>query len=217
MPQRNSAERHMTDRPDPALTASEFVGQLMSLGVPGSPSRAETASPGNDRPVTVRMGDIFALAKRFIDLEPDQIEELLESSVHEVRVGAVSIMDFPATRFIASPGQKTSGSAGLRSSPPGTSSGTGNSTTRLPSPSCSSMTASTSSRLPLAAGCGRPASATPPDYAPSSTPTPPPCRAPPCASPSSTSTATNDATTATSKPPLLTSRHGTTRRSEPWR
>jgi len=88
----------MTDRPDPALTASEFVGQLMSLGGPGSPSRAETASPGNDRPVTLRMGDVFALAKRFIDLEPDQIEELLESSVHEVRVGAVSIMDFQARR-----------------------------------------------------------------------------------------------------------------------
>ena len=88
----------MTDRPDPALTASEFVNQLMSLNVPGSLSMAETTPPGNNRPVGVRMGDIFALAKRFIDLEPDQIEELLESSVHEVRVGAVSVMDFQARR-----------------------------------------------------------------------------------------------------------------------
>jgi len=254
----------MTDRPDPALTASEFVGQLMSLGGPGSPSRAETASPGNDRPVTVRMGDVFALAKRFIDLEPDQIEELLESSVHEVRVGAVSIMDFQARRR-GTPTRRREALYQLylrrhdriddwdlvdRAAPSvvgqylddkprdplyrlARSENVWERRTAIVATwhfirhgqlddtfaiaELSSMTASTSSRLPLAAGCGRPASATPPDYAPSSTPTPPPCRAPPCASPSSTSTATNDATTATSKPPLLTSRHGTTRRSEPWR
>lgn len=70
----------------------------MSLGAPGSPSKAETTSDGNSRPVGVRMGDIFALAKRFIDLEPDQVEELLESPIHEVRVGAVSVMDFQARR-----------------------------------------------------------------------------------------------------------------------
>jgi hypothetical protein len=74
----------MTDRPDPPLTAGVFVEQLMSHG--------------NKGPVAVRMGDIFALAKRFIDLEPDQIEELLDSPIHEVRVGAVSIMDFQARR-----------------------------------------------------------------------------------------------------------------------
>jgi len=44
------------------------------------------------------MGEIFALAKRFIDLEPDQIEELLESPIQKVRVGAVSVMDFQARR-----------------------------------------------------------------------------------------------------------------------
>jgi len=44
----------------------------------------------------VRMGQIFALAKEFIDMPPKEIEELLESGVHEVRVGAVSIMDWQA-------------------------------------------------------------------------------------------------------------------------
>ena len=44
------------------------------------------------------MGEVFALAKRFIDLEPDQVEELLESPVQKVRVGAVSVMDFQARR-----------------------------------------------------------------------------------------------------------------------
>ena len=45
-----------------------------------------------------RMGEVFALAKRFIDLELDQIEQLLESSTQKVRVGAVSVMDFQARR-----------------------------------------------------------------------------------------------------------------------
>lgn len=41
----------------------------------------------------VRMGQVFALAKEFIDMPPDEIERLLESRIHEVRAGAMSIMD----------------------------------------------------------------------------------------------------------------------------
>lgn len=41
----------------------------------------------------VRMGQVFALAKEFIAMPPDEIEKLLESPVHEVRAGAMSIMD----------------------------------------------------------------------------------------------------------------------------
>ena len=44
----------------------------------------------------VRMGQIFALAKEFIEMPPKEIEKLLGSLVHEVRVGAVSIMDWQA-------------------------------------------------------------------------------------------------------------------------
>src|SRR5881409_420199 len=44
----------------------------------------------------VRMGQVFALAKEFIDMPLKEIERLLESPVHEVRVGAVSIMDWQA-------------------------------------------------------------------------------------------------------------------------
>jgi len=44
----------------------------------------------------VRMGQVFALAKEFIEMPPAEIEKLLESPVHEVRVGGVSIMDFQA-------------------------------------------------------------------------------------------------------------------------
>jgi 3-methyladenine DNA glycosylase AlkD len=46
----------------------------------------------------LRMREIFALAKRFIDMPVAEIEELLEHRSREVRVGAVSIMDFQARR-----------------------------------------------------------------------------------------------------------------------
>ncbi len=40
----------------------------------------------------VRMGQVFALSKEFIDMPPDEIEKLLESPIHEVRAGGMSIM-----------------------------------------------------------------------------------------------------------------------------
>ena len=49
-----------------------------------------------DKFIGVRMGQIFALAKEFMQMPPREIEKLLESPVHEVRVGAVSIMDWQA-------------------------------------------------------------------------------------------------------------------------
>lgn len=44
----------------------------------------------------VSMGQVFALAREFVDMSPDEIEKLLESSIHKVRAGAVSIMDWQA-------------------------------------------------------------------------------------------------------------------------
>jgi 3-methyladenine DNA glycosylase AlkD len=46
--------------------------------------------------IGVRMGRVFALAKESIDMPLTEIEKLLESPIHEARVGAVSIMDFQA-------------------------------------------------------------------------------------------------------------------------
>ena len=46
--------------------------------------------------IGVRMGSLFALAKEFTDTPLHEVEKLLESSIHKVRVGAVSIMDFQA-------------------------------------------------------------------------------------------------------------------------
>ena len=53
--------------------------------------------PGQeDVSIGVPMGKIFALAKEYIETPPVEIEKLLESPIHEVRVGAVSIMDWQA-------------------------------------------------------------------------------------------------------------------------
>lgn len=44
--------------------------------------------------IGVKMGIVFQLAKDYRSMSPSNIEKLLESPVHEVRVGAVSIMDW---------------------------------------------------------------------------------------------------------------------------
>ncbi len=51
-----------------------------------------------DEFIGVRMGQVFELAKEFIEMEPGEIEKLLVSEVHEVRAGGLSIMDKQARR-----------------------------------------------------------------------------------------------------------------------
>ncbi len=46
-----------------------------------------------DQFMGVKMGQLFALAKEFSGMPIKEIEKLLESPIHEVRAGAVSIMD----------------------------------------------------------------------------------------------------------------------------
>lgn len=48
--------------------------------------------------IGVPMGQVFSLAKAFIEIPLEDIEKLLESPIHEVRVGGVSVMDFQARR-----------------------------------------------------------------------------------------------------------------------
>src|SRR6187402_403590 len=46
-----------------------------------------------DKFMGVKMGTLFALAKEFDEMPIGDIEKLLENPIHEVRAGAVSIMD----------------------------------------------------------------------------------------------------------------------------
>jgi hypothetical protein len=83
-------------------TAERFVERLAAL-VPAA-SRAEfrrahrSGKGSRDEGFGIRTGSIFELAKGFIDLPPAEIEDLLDSPVHEVRVGALSVMDKQARR-----------------------------------------------------------------------------------------------------------------------
>jgi hypothetical protein len=68
------------------LTARTFVPRLAELGG----KDAENPHAG------IGMGQIFKLALEFKAMPPAEIERLLESDDHPVRVGAVSIMDWRA-------------------------------------------------------------------------------------------------------------------------
>jgi 3-methyladenine DNA glycosylase AlkD len=79
------------------FTAKQFVDRLKALRSPeAAKAHSHLASDKQDAIMGVRMGQVFALAKEFIGTPLNEIEKLLESKVHEVRVGAVSIMDFQA-------------------------------------------------------------------------------------------------------------------------
>jgi DNA alkylation repair enzyme len=85
------------------MSAAGFVKKLKTYRSPDELKKIQRyfkTGPGEygegDEFIGVRMGQIFALAKEFIEMSPDEIEKLLESPIHEVRVGAVSIMDWQA-------------------------------------------------------------------------------------------------------------------------
>src|SRR5688572_4873267 len=79
------------------ISADQFIKELKTYRSPeAAKSHSHLAADEDDIIMGVRMGQIFALAKEFIETPPSEIEKLLESPVHEVRVGAVSIMDWQA-------------------------------------------------------------------------------------------------------------------------
>jgi hypothetical protein len=79
-------------------TAAQFVERLEALRAPDA--------KGPDDYHDVGMGQIFALARECMDMAPAEIERLLESPTHAVRVGAVSVMDFQARDRKTSPERK---------------------------------------------------------------------------------------------------------------
>lgn len=70
------------------ITAARFVERLATYGS------------------SVSMGQVFGLAKEFIDLPIDEVEQLLDSPVRNARVGAVSIMDKQARARKTPPGRR---------------------------------------------------------------------------------------------------------------
>lgn len=82
------------------MTAAAFVKKLKTLSSPEELKKiqryfktGEGEYGEGDEFIGVKMGQLFALAKEFIEMPTSEIEKLLESPIHEVRAGGVSIMD----------------------------------------------------------------------------------------------------------------------------
>lgn len=84
--------------PMPESAADQFTKRLEVLATAENLKKYEGFFPPDKRNgdvfIGVRMGDVFALAKEFKNMSLEEVEKLLESPIHEIRVGAVSIMDF---------------------------------------------------------------------------------------------------------------------------
>lgn len=94
-----------TTVPSEAPSVEGFVEQLFALRTDEQQEKiqryfktGEGEYAASTRFMGVRMGDVFRLAKTFIDLTPADLERLLDRDEHEVRVGALSVMDKQARR-----------------------------------------------------------------------------------------------------------------------
>ena len=82
------------------LTAKEFIERLKALQSDVELKKiqryfksGEGDYGAGDKFIGVKMGNLFALAKEFAGMPVKELEKLLESPIHEVRAGAISIMD----------------------------------------------------------------------------------------------------------------------------
>ena len=81
-------------------TAKEFLNRLKALQSDAELKKiqryfksGEGEYAAGDKFMGVKMGNLFALAKEFAGMPVKELEKLLESPIHEVRAGAISIMD----------------------------------------------------------------------------------------------------------------------------
>jgi 3-methyladenine DNA glycosylase AlkD len=90
------------------LSAERFIHHLENLRSPKQAAKHQRTIKLEEGELFwgVRMGQIFDLAKEFTSMPIDEIENLLEQPVHEIKVGAVSIMDFQARSKKTSEDQK---------------------------------------------------------------------------------------------------------------
>jgi 3-methyladenine DNA glycosylase AlkD len=81
------------------LTASLFIKQLSLLKSPAELKNVQrffSDKNAANKFLGVRMSKIFELAKSYSDMQLAEIEKMLQNEYYEVRMGAVSIMDFQA-------------------------------------------------------------------------------------------------------------------------
>jgi 3-methyladenine DNA glycosylase AlkD len=82
----------------PKHDASEFIEELTFLASQKTSKNSKFFSDDNrdNKFLGVRMADIFLLAKHHMQMPIEEIQKLLYNEYYEVRMGAVSIMDFQA-------------------------------------------------------------------------------------------------------------------------
>jgi len=85
--------------PDKPLTAKRFIQELKAMQSDDELNKHQRyfrfdphKQSRDDYFIGIRMGDVFKLAKEFVDMPVGEIEKLMESPIHEVRAGAMSIM-----------------------------------------------------------------------------------------------------------------------------
>ena len=81
-------------------TAKAFIERLMTMQSDVELEKIQRyfkSSVGEyghgDKFIGVRMGNLFALSKQFLDMPVKELEKLLENDIHEIRAGGVSIMN----------------------------------------------------------------------------------------------------------------------------
>ncbi|HMR42680.1 MAG TPA: DNA alkylation repair protein [Saprospiraceae bacterium] len=80
-------------------TAQQFIEAMTDLRDEKELGKLEKFFKGNDghtQAMGIKFGDLFKLAEACRDMALDEINALLDSDYYEVRMGAVSIMDFKA-------------------------------------------------------------------------------------------------------------------------
>lgn len=82
-----------------ALAAAQFIKKLKTYSSPAEVEKIQRYFKtgageygAGDKFIGVRMGQLFALAKEFIDMPLTELEKLLDSPIHEARAGGLSIM-----------------------------------------------------------------------------------------------------------------------------
>jgi 3-methyladenine DNA glycosylase AlkD len=78
---------------DPTMCAKAFVDRLMAHRSADVARHSKLSSGEDDEVIGVRMKVVFDLAAEFKGMPLAEVETLLESRIHEARVGAVSVMD----------------------------------------------------------------------------------------------------------------------------
>ncbi|HMC01704.1 MAG TPA: DNA alkylation repair protein, partial [Flavobacteriaceae bacterium] len=81
------------------FTASNFIAQLKTHQSEKELEKLAKFFKGNDgvtKALGVKFGEVFKLAKQFTDMPLAEVNKLLDNDFYEVRMGAVSIMDYQA-------------------------------------------------------------------------------------------------------------------------